>query len=90
MTTVSTPLEIPTSGADKKIAAGLLALFLGAFGLHKFYLGYFTAGIITLVVTLFSCGTIMFVIGIVEGIIYLTRTDEQFTATYVVGRKEWF
>ena len=83
-------METTTSGADKKIAAGLLALFLGAFGLHKFYLGYMTAGIITLVVTLFSCGTIMFIIGIIEGIIYLTRTDEQFTAIYVVGRKEWF
>jgi TM2 domain-containing membrane protein YozV len=83
-------MDQPVSGADKKIAAGLLALFLGTFGLHKFYLGYVTAGLITLVVTLFSCGTIMFFIGIVEGIIYLTRSDEQFTATYVVGRKEWF
>jgi TM2 domain-containing membrane protein YozV len=80
----------PASGADKKIAAGLLAIFLGAFGLHKFYLGYVTAGVISLVVTLFSCGTIMGVIGIIEGIIYLTRTDEQFVATYVVGKKEWF
>jgi TM2 domain-containing membrane protein YozV len=79
-----------TSGGDKKIAAGLLALFLGAFGIHKFYLGYTTAGVITLVITLFSCGTIMGVIGVIEGIIYLTRTDEQFAALYIVGKKEWF
>jgi TM2 domain-containing membrane protein YozV len=78
------------SGSDKRIAAGLLAIFLGSLGIHKFYLGYNTAGIIMLVVSLFSCGTIMGVIGLIEGIIYLTRTDEQFTATYVVGKKEWF
>ncbi len=87
---MSAPLETPTSGADKKIAAGLLAIFLGAFGVHKFYLGYTTAGIIMLIITLFSCGTITGVIGIIEGIIYLTRTDEQFATTYVVGRKAWF
>jgi TM2 domain-containing membrane protein YozV len=80
----------PVPGSDKKIAAGLLGIFLGAFGIHKFYLGYTTAGIIMLVVSLFSCGTIMGVIGLIEGIIYLTKTDEDFVATYVVGRKEWF
>jgi TM2 domain-containing membrane protein YozV len=83
-------MDQPLAGADKKMAAGLLAIFLGALGLHKFYLGYTTAGIIMLVVSLFSCGTIMGVIGIIEGVIYLTRTDEQFVATYVVGKKEWF
>jgi TM2 domain-containing membrane protein YozV len=80
----------PTPAADQKIAAGLLAIFLGAFGLHKFYLGYITAGIIMLVVSLFSCGTIMAVIGFIEGIIYLTRTNEEFAARYVIGKKEWF
>ena len=80
----------PVSGADKKIAAGLLAIFLGAFGIHKFYLGYTNAGVIMLIVSLFSCGTIMGVIGLIEGIIYLSRTDAEFAATYVAGRKEWF
>jgi len=83
-------MDQPIAGADKKMAAGLLAIFLGALGLHKFYLGYTTAGIIMLIVSLFSCGTIMGVIGIIEGVIYLTRTDEQFVATYVNGKKEWF
>jgi TM2 domain-containing membrane protein YozV len=78
------------SGADKRIAAGLLAIFLGYLGIHKFYLGYSTAGIIMLVVSIFTCGTVMGIIGVIEGIIYLTRTDEQFVATYVVGKKEWF
>jgi TM2 domain-containing membrane protein YozV len=83
-------MDQPIVGSEKKIAAGLLAIFLGALGLHKFYLGYTTAGIIMLVVSLLSCGTIMGVIGIIEGVIYLTRTDEQFVATYVNGKKEWF
>jgi TM2 domain-containing membrane protein YozV len=83
-------MDQPIAGSEKKIAAGLLAIFLGALGIHKFYLGYTTAGIIMLVVSLLSCGTIMGVIGLIEGIIYLTRTDEQFVATYVNGKKEWF
>jgi len=78
------------TGSDKRIAAGLLAIFLGSLGIHKFYLGYTTAGIIMLVVSLFTCGSIMAIIGLIEGIIYLTRTDEQFAATYVAGKKEWF
>jgi TM2 domain-containing membrane protein YozV len=83
-----TPTPVP--GSEKKVAAGLLAIFLGAFGIHKFYLGYTTAGIIMLVVSLFSCGTVMGVIGFIEGVIYLSKTDDDFVATYVTGRKEWF
>lgn len=88
-------------GADKKIAAGICAILLGALGIHKFVLGYNNEGIIMLVVTMFgiiaSClvlpilgPLVMEVIGIVEGIIYLTKSDEEFVATYVTGRKAWF
>lgn len=83
--------QIP--GADKKIVAGVLAILLGGLGIHKFYLGYQKTGIIMLVVTLVTCGfggAIMGIIGIVEGIIYLTKSDEEFVATYVNGKKEWF
>jgi TM2 domain-containing membrane protein YozV len=83
-------MDQPISGADKKISAGLLAIFLGWLGIHKFYLGYTSAGIIMLLISLVSFGTIMGIIGLIEGIIYLTRTDEQFVATYVNGKKEWF
>ncbi len=80
-------------GADKKVAAGVLAILLGGFGIHKFYLGYTTAGIIMLLVTLLTCGlggTIIWIIGVIEGIIYLTKTDAEFVATYVTSKKEWF
>lgn len=30
------------------------------------------------------------IIGLVEGILYLTKTDDEFVKTYVVGRKPWF
>jgi TM2 domain-containing membrane protein YozV len=83
--------QIP--GAEKKVVAGVLAILLGAFGIHKFYLGYNTAGIIMLVVTVVTCGfagTVMAVIGIVEGIIYLTKTDAEFVSTYITNKKEWF
>jgi TM2 domain-containing membrane protein YozV len=65
---------------------------LGAFGIHKFVLGYTKAGIIMLLVTLLTCGIggiVMGPIGLIEGIIYLTKSDEEFYQTYVVGKKEW-
>jgi TM2 domain-containing membrane protein YozV len=81
------------SGEKTKVVAGVLGILLGAFGVHKFYLGYNKEGIIMLVVTLVSCGTLAMVssiIGLVEGIMYLTKTDEEFKATYVDGQKPWF
>ncbi len=79
--------------ASNKIPAGICGILLGAFGVHKFILGYTGAGIIMLLVSVLSCGTIypvMHIIGIVEGIIYLTKTDDEFVRLYVDGRKEWF
>ncbi|HEY0867343.1 MAG TPA: TM2 domain-containing protein [Fimbriimonas sp.] len=76
------------NGAEKKLPAGILAILLGGFGIHKFYLGYVTAGLIQIVLTLcFGLGAL---IGIIEGIIYLTKTDQDFVDTYVRGSKSWF
>ena len=82
-----------TEVSNKKLAAGLLAIFLGSFGIHKFVLGYTRAGLIMLLLTVFTCGIagfVMGVIGVIEGIVYLTQTPEQFKAIYLGGRKEWF
>lgn len=79
--------------SDKKLAAGLCAIFIGSFGIHKFILGYTGAGVIMLLATVLSCGVlgiVMHVISIIEGIIYLTKSDAEFVQTYVQGRKEWF
>ncbi len=76
-------------GADKKMAAGLCGILLGGFGVHKFILGYTTEGIIEIVITIVTCGLGHF-IGLIEGIIYLTKSDEEFVRTYIQNRKAWF
>ena len=76
-----------------KTTAGLLAIFLGAFGVHKFYLGYTKEAIITLCVSFLTFGVgagIMEIIGIIEGIIYLGKSEDEFQSIYVDGRKGWF
>ena len=80
-------------GADKKILAGILGIVVGAFGVHKFVLGYTTEGMIMLLITVLTCGIFAIVpsvIGIVEGIIYLTKSDEEFVMTYLQSKKGWF
>jgi hypothetical protein len=52
-------------------------------------LGYTTEGIITLVITLVTCG-VGHIIGLIEGIIYLTKSDEEFVRTYIQNKKGWF
>ncbi len=93
-------------GADKKIAAGICGILLGGFGVHKFVLGYQKEGIIMLSINLgsiillmVSCG-ILFplvfvsmgigIVGLVEGIMYLIKSDEEFVQTYIVNKKPWF
>ena len=79
--------------ASNKIPAGICGILLGSLGVHKFILGYTGAGLIMLLVTLLTCGLaspVMHVIGLIEGIIYLCKPDEEFVRVYVDGRKEWF
>ena len=79
--------------ASNKVAAGICGILLGGFGIHKFILGYTGAGLIMLLVSLLTClmaYPIFHIIGLIEGIIYLTKSDEEFVRIYVDGRKEWF
>lgn len=92
--------QIP--GAEKKLLCGILGIVLGGVGVHKFILGYNTEGIIMAGVTIgcsvlgsFLCFPLigsmaMAIIGIVEGIIYLTKSDQEFVDTYINGKKTWF
>ena len=85
--------DIPPDVANKKMVAGLLAILIGAFGVHKFVLGYQNAGLIMLLVSVLTCGAgaaVMGPISVVEGILYLTKSDEEFYRTYLLGKKEWF
>ena len=92
---------VPSSGVGvpgarkNKIAAGLFGILLGSLGIHKFYLNFTMPGVVLLL-----CGTIgwllilpaiaAMIIGLIEGIMYLTKSDEEFYNTYEVQRQQWF
>ena len=67
------------TGEKSRITAALLALFIGGFGIHKFYLGSTGWGIVYLV---FCWTLIPAIVAFIEGIIYLTMSDEAFQAKY--------
>lgn len=66
-------------GNRSKIVAGMLAIFLGGIGIHKFYLGKGGQGILYL---LFCWTFIPAIVAFVEGIIYLVMSDEEFARRY--------
>lgn len=82
--------------SKSKVAAALLAFFLGGFGIHKFYLGCTSAGVIMLVV--FLIGFVIFgipsfiiaIIAFIEAILYIIKSDEDFEEAYVTNKKCWF
>ncbi|MGD0746007.1 MAG: TM2 domain-containing protein [Verrucomicrobiota bacterium] len=76
-------------GAEKKIAAGICGILIGGLGIHKFILGYTKEGIIQIVISVCTCG-IGGLIGFIEGIIYLTKSDEDFVNTYIKNKRGWF
>ena len=113
----SSPMHLPLREdiGQKKLIAGLLAIFLGSLGVHKFYLGQNAAGLLMLAVNLgvwalavvLSLLTLGFgalvlfplagfvssalgVVGLIEGIIYLTKSDADFQRDYLYGKKAWF
>lgn len=77
------------AGAEKKVMCGVLGILLGAFGVHRFVLGDTKGGILRIVISFATCG-IGSVIGLIEGIIYLTKSDEDFVETYIQNKKQWF
>lgn len=73
ITVVETVVSNPNG--KSKIAAGLLGIFLGALGVHNFYLGYTGKGVAQLLITLLTCGfgaVISEIWGLIEGIQILT------------------
>ena len=91
---VSVYVISPSSSDKNRIVAALLAFFVGHWGLHKFYLGKTNAGIIMM-----ACGTIGWIlvlpgvinwaIAVIEGVIYLFKSDQEFFRDYVVGDRTW-
>jgi TM2 domain-containing membrane protein YozV len=82
---------------SKRVLAGVLAILFGYAGVHKFVLGYREAGAVMLLVTfvgsLCTSGISLlaaWVVGVIEGIVYLSKSDAEFVREYQVGRREWF
>lgn len=88
---------------DKKLLAGITGILVGSFGIHKFVLGYNKEGVIYLIanlvivpiISVVTCGTgsilyVINVIPIIEGILYLVKSDEEYKATYIDNKRPWF
>jgi TM2 domain-containing membrane protein YozV len=73
------PVQQPSYSGKSKVVAGILGIFLGGLGIHKFYLGRTGAGVVYL---LFCWTGIPAIIGFIEGIIYLCTNDQAFEAKY--------
>jgi TM2 domain-containing membrane protein YozV len=69
-----------SDSSKDRATAGILAILLGWIGAHKFYLGETGLGILYLC---FFWTGIPAIVGLIEGIIYLTKTDEEFQRQYV-------
>jgi len=93
---VYTSKAVVVPSSKSKVAAGLLGIFLGGLGIHKFYIGCTTAGVIMLLIWLFGFvlfgfpSMIIALIGFIEGIIYLVKNDNDFKTIYVDNQKCWF
>ncbi|SFJ71481.1 TM2 domain-containing protein [Myroides guanonis] len=74
---------------NKKVLAGIMGILFGYLGIHKFVLGYTKEGIIQIIASIVTCGAAG-LIGFIEGIIYLTKSDEEFYQTYQANKKPWF
>ena len=74
---------------SQRVVAGVLAILLGGFGIHRFILGDVVGGLLLMAISFVTCGTGS-MIGFIEGIIYLTKSDDEFVQMYQVDKKSWF
>lgn len=85
------------SHATKQLLAGYCGIIFGGFGIHKFILNYPAEGLIMLIVSLvggyYTYGftfLIMQLVGLLEGLIYLNKSHDEFVSTYFVHKQGWF
>ncbi|MCH2126329.1 MAG: TM2 domain-containing protein [Pirellulaceae bacterium] len=74
---------------SKRVIAGVLGILLGSLAVHRFVLGDTKGGLIRILINVVTCG-VGSVIGLIEGIIYLTKSEEEFVQTYQIEKKSWF
>lgn len=93
--------KFANSKDNKRILAGVMGIVFGGLGVHKFILGYTNEGIILAAIFVLSFPLmciiigaftiyIPIIIGFIEGIIYLTKSEEEFYETYQANKKAWF
>lgn len=79
----------PASQESKRVLCGIMGILFGGIGIHRFILGDISGGIVRIIISAVTCG-FGSLIGFIEGIIYLTKSDADFIQTYQVGRRGWF
>jgi TM2 domain-containing membrane protein YozV len=85
-----TQAPVPPAPQDsKRVLCGILGILLGGLGLHRFVLGDTLGGVLRIAISIVTCG-MGGIIGLIEGIIYLTKSDTDFIQTYQVNKKGWF
>ena len=86
---ISDLVMMPQVQSDKKrITAALLAFAVGAFGVHRFYLGHKTAGWAHVIASFSFIGlSPSILIGYIDSIMYITSTDEEFESKYVNNKR---
>lgn len=93
--------KFANSKDNKRVLAGVMGIVFGYLGVHKFILGYTNEGIILAAIFVLSFPLmciiigaftiyIPIIIGFIEGIIYLTKSEEEFYETYQANKKAWF
>ena len=83
------PPPMQSNVTSQRVLCGVMGLILGGLGIHRFILGDALGGILRLVISVVTCG-VGSIIGFIEGIIYLTKSDEEFIRIYQIGKKGWF
>ena len=78
-----------SEAGSKKLLCGILGIVVGWSGAHRFVLGDTTGGLIRLGISVITCGA-GGIIGLIEGIIYLTKSDADFQKIYMDEKKGWF
>lgn len=78
----------PPPPAKSKIVAGILAIFLGYLGIQYFYLGKTVAGVVSIVLSLVTCG-LWGVVPFIQGILMLIMSDDEFNRKFVFSTAQF-
>lgn len=67
-----------------------MGILFGWLGVHRFVLGDVGGGVLRVLISIVTCGSLGGTLGLIEGIIYLSKSDEEFVQVYQVEQRAWF